>query len=124
MKRRTWFRMFFAVLLLCIWLMVSAFQAELPTRVDEIIASAIAFVIILFGPKPLKKVYDFLKIPGGAWRVIILYVTSGVAGFLALFAAGVITGIPTDAESVLALAGILATAASAAYHRLKDLQEI
>lgn len=124
MKGRTWLRLVIALLLLFVWVMVSAFQAELPERFDEIIAGAIAFVIMLFGPKPLKKFFDILKIPGGAWRIIALYMTSGVAGFLALLAAGAISGIPTDVESILALAGILATAASAAFHRLKDLHKI
>jgi hypothetical protein len=124
MKGRTWLRFALPLVLLFVWLAISAFQSELPTRVDEIIAGAIALAIILVGPKPLKNFYDVLNIPGGAWRVIALYVTSGVVGLLALLAAGAITGIPTDAESILALAGILATAASAAYHRLKDLGEI
>ena len=115
---------FIVILLVLVSLLLMAFQVEMPERVEEIIAGAIAFIIMLFGPKPLKGFYDLIKIPGGMWRVIATYVIACLLGFGALFAAGMITGVPTSIEQAVALGGLLMAAANAAFHWLKDLHKI
>lgn len=102
-------------------LFLIAANGELPVRVEEIIATVVSILLMLLGPKPLKAIYDLLNIPGGAWRVVATFVVSFVVGVAALVIAGGITGVPTDIESILALAGLIQMAVTAAYHRLKDL---
>ena len=111
--------------ILLTFVLIVAFQVEeLPEGVDKVIAGIIAFAVVLLGPKPLKAIFDALKFPGGAWRVFGTYAVAMVVGIAALAAAGAITETPTTAEQVLALAGMLSTAVTAAFHRLKGLGEI
>lgn len=116
-------RLMIAFALLAIWAVLVALQTAYPPRVDEIISGFIAFLVMIAGPKPLKWFYDTIGLPGGAWRVIVTYVVAIVLAFVALVMAGVITNQPLDINAVLSLGGILLAAASAAYHRLKDLGE-
>jgi len=122
MKAGKWRVVTFGLAAVLLSFMLMAFQSEgeLPARVEEIIAGIISFLVILLGPKPLKALFDALKIPGGAWRMIATYVVAAIIGAIALLVAGAISGVPTTIEEVMALAGLLVTAVSAAYHRLKD----
>ncbi len=119
---------FHPLILLLLVIVVSfalmAFQIVDESRMEEIIAGIVGFAIMLFGPKPLKKAYDLLKIPGGAWRVFATYVLSGAFGLLVMAVAGLFVGVVWNMETILALAGILSVAAQMSYHRLKDLREI
>ncbi len=112
------------VLIILTSVLLMAFQIVDESRIEEIIAGIVGFAIMLLGPKPLKKIYDFLKIPGGPWRVIATYVLSGVFGVIVLLVAGILTDVVWNMETVLAFAGALSMAAQIAYHRLKDLREI
>jgi len=117
-------RMFYTLLLLMLALTLMAFVGELPERVDQVIAGVITFLIMLLGPKPLKAIFDWLGIPGGAWRLVGTYVVSFIIGLIGLLVAGAITDLPTSIDDVLALAGLLMAAVNAAFHRLKDLGRI
>lgn len=119
---------FHPIILMLIVILVSlllvAFQIVDESRIEEIIAGLVGFAIMLFGPKPLKKIFDLLKIPGGPWRVFATYVSSGVFGFVVLLIAGTFAAVEWNVETIMALAGALSVAAQMAYHRLKDLREI
>lgn len=104
--------------------LLMAFQIIDESRIEEIIAGIVGFAIMLFGPKPLKRIFDLLKIPGGPWRVFATYVASGLFGLVVLLIAGVFTNVVWNMETVLAFAGALSVAAQMAYHRLKDLRKI
>ena len=104
--------------------LLMAFQVIDESRIEEIIAGIVGFAIMLLGPKPLKRIFDLLKIPGGPWRVFATYVASGLFGLVVLLIAGVFTNVVWNMETVLAFAGALSVAAQMAYHRLKDLREI
>lgn len=101
-----------------------AFQVVDEGRIEEIVAGIVGFAVMLFGPRPLKWLYDLIGLPGGAARVIATYVVSGIVGVGALIAAGAFADVTWNLETVLAFAGALATAAQIAYHRLKDLRSI
>ena len=101
-----------------------AFQIVDESRMEEIIAGIVGFGIMLLGPKPLKKIFDILKIPGGGWRVLATYVLSGAMGFVVLWVAGFFTDVVWTIDGILVFAGVLATAAQMSYHRLKDLGRI
>ena len=122
MKKYRYPILFFLIVLTSLLLM--AFQIIDESRVEEIIAGLVGFAIMLFGPKPLKKIYDLLKIPGGAWRVFATYVASGILGLIVLLIAGTFSNVAWNMETILALAGALSASAQMAYHRLKDLREI
>lgn len=111
--------LFVIVVLLSLALM--AFQVVDESRVEEIIAGIVAFALMLFGPRPLKALFDLLNLPGGPVRVLATYVVAGVVGLVALLVAGAFVAVEWNLETVMALAGALATAANMAYHRLKDL---
>jgi len=122
MFRHPFYRKLFILALIAILsLVLMAFQVIDNDRIEEVITAIVGFVIMLLGPKPLRALYDLLKIPGGAWRVFATYVASGIVGVVALLIAGAFTAITFDAETLLAMAGLLATAAQMAYHHLKDL---
>ena len=112
------------IIVVVVSFLLMAFQVIDESRIEEIIAGIVGFAIMLFGPKPLKKLYDFLKIPGGAWRVFATYFLSGVVGLIVMLVAGVFFDMVWNVETILALAGALSVAAQMAYHRLKDLREI
>ena len=116
------------LILLALVILVSfalmAFQIIDESRIEEIIAGIVGFAIMLFGPKPLKRIFDLLKIPGGPARVLATYVASGIFGVFVLLIAGAFTNVVWNMETVIALAGALALAAQMAYHRLKDLHKL
>ena len=112
------------ILVIVVSFLLMAFQIIDESRIEEIITGIVGFAIMLFGPKPLKKIFDLLKIPGGPWRVFATYVSSGVFGFVVLLIAGTFAAIEWNIETIMALAGALSVAAQMAYHRLKDLREI
>jgi hypothetical protein len=112
------------VIVVVVSFLLMAFQVIDESRIEEIIAGIVGFAIMLFGPKPLKKIFDLLRIPGGPWRVIATYVASGLFGALVLLVAGTFANVEWNMETVLAFAGALALAAQMAYHRLKDLRVI
>lgn len=112
------------VLVVLTSLLLMAFQVIDESRIEEIIAGIVGFAIMLFGPKPLKWIYDLLKIPGGPWRVFATYVLSGVFGLLVMAVAGYFAGVVWNMETILALAGVLSVAAQMSYHRLKGLRAI
>ena len=120
-QNRSW--IVFTLIVLVSFLLM-AFQIVDESRIEEIIAGIVGFAIMLFGPKPLKKFFDLLKIPGGPWRVFATYVASGVFGFVVLLIAGALVDVVWNMETVLAFAGALSLAAQMAYHRLKDLRNI
>lgn len=112
------------IIVMVVSFLLMAFQVVDESRIEEIIAGIVGFAIMLFGPKPLKGLYDLLKIPGGAWRVFATYFLSGVLGIIVMLAAGLFVDVVWSAETVLALAGALSVAAQMSYHRLKDLRSI
>ena len=114
----------FFVLLTLLALSLMAFIAEPDPETAKVIAGIISTIIILFGPTPLKLLYDWLKIPEGTWRVIATYVVALLLSLIALAVTGQITGFPTNIDEVLALGGVLLAAVTYAYHRLKDLQRL
>lgn len=122
MRKPYLFIVVLAVLALSFVLM--AFQVINQDRVAEVIAGVVTFIIMLFGPKPLKALYDLLKLPGGAWRVFATYVMSFLVGLAALLITGAFASVTWNLETLMAFAGALATAAQMAYHRLKDLGSI
>jgi len=112
------------VIVIIVSFLLMAFQVIDESRIEEIIAGIVGFAIMLFGPKPLKRIFDLLKIPGGPWRVFATYIASGLFGLVVLLIAGVFANVEWNMETILAFAGALSIAAQMAYHRLKDLREI
>ena len=112
------------ILVIVVSFLLMAFQVIDESRIEEIIAGIVGFAIMLFGPKPLKGLFDLLKIPGGPWRVFATYILSGAFGLLVMAVAGLFVGVVWDIETIMALAGVLSVAAQMSYHRLKDLREI
>ncbi len=111
------------IVVVAMWLVLSAFQVELPGEVDSAIVAIIGFLVMILGPKPLGRLFTLLRIPAGAWRVVATYAASVVVGVIAVGLAGLLfTGLtwPPSIEQVLALGGLLALSAQASYHRLKD----
>lgn len=120
-RRTNWFTLIVILVITLLSFALMAFQVAPTARLAEIIAGIIAFVALIFGgPKWLTKIYDLLKIPGGAWRVFATYFAAGIVGLIAVLVAGLFFPTAWTIESILALAGVLATAAQMAYHRLKD----
>ncbi len=112
------------IIVIVVSFLLMAFQVIDESRIEEIIAGIVGFAIMLFGPKPLKRIFDLLKIPGGPWRVFSTYVASGLFGAIVLLVAGTFADVEWNMETILAFAGALSIAAQMAYHRLKDLREI
>lgn len=111
------------IVVVVMWLVLSAFQVDLPGEVDSAIVAVIGFLVMLLGPKPLGGLFSLLKIPEGAWRVVATYVASAVVGIIAVALAGLLfadVSWPPSIEQILALGGLLALSAQASYHRLKD----
>lgn len=112
-------RVYLFIVVLALALM--AFQVFDEPRFLELLGGAIGFVLMLFGPKPLKTLYDLLGIPGGPWRLFATYVASVILAVLVLFVMGFFADLSLDIDTIMAIAGVIATAAGLAYHRLKDL---
>lgn len=117
-------KLLFMFVLIVVSMLLMAFQIVDESRIEEILTGLVGFAIMLFGPAPLKLLYDLLKIPGGPWRVFATYVASGLVGFVVLLIAGAFVNVVWDGETILALAGALSMAAQMAYHRLKDMDRI
>ncbi len=115
---------FVFMLIVMVSFLLMAFQVVDESRMAEIITGIVGFAIMLFGPRPLKGLFNLLKIPDGPWRVFATYVASGLFGVIVLLIAGAFVDVVWNMETVLAFAGALSLAAQMAYHRLKDLGDI
>jgi len=120
---RKFYVLFWLIALICLVFLVAA-DGELPEQVAKIIAGAVALVLILFGPEPMEKLFNLLRIPEGGWRVIAGYIVAGILALVAMASAGLFSGVEWTVDNVLALAGMLVTAANLAFHRLKDAGRI
>lgn len=96
---------------------------DITPATQEAILFVITVLIGLFGPKPLEVILGFLKLEG-QWAVIGSYVVSLLVGVLGLVISSQFFEIDFSMENLVAIAGLLATAASFAYHRLKDQGKI
>ena len=96
---------------------------DLSPASQEAILLLITVLVGLLGPKPLEKILLFFKLEG-QWAVLGSYVISLLIGVLGLLVSSQLFDIEFTFENSIAIAGLLAAAASFAYHRLKDQGKI
>ena len=112
---------------LFVFLALTLIAAVMLQELTEGTITAIAFVISVFvgllGPRPLEVMIKAFKLEG-QWAALFVYFVALVMGALGLLISKQILGIEFVWDNVLAIAGLFFTAATFAFHRLKDQNRI
>lgn len=105
------------------FLIAAALMQALTEGSMEAIVLIVSILVGLLGPKPLQRIIDKLRL-NGTNAVLFIYFAAFVVGSAGLAVSQQLFDLPFTWDNVVAITGVLFAAATFAYHRLKDKNEI
>lgn len=113
----------FLIVFVALSVMAMTMLQELTPETITAIAFVVSVLVGLVGPKPLEVLIKALKLEG-QWAVLFVYLVAFGVGVLGLLISKQFFDIAFAWENALAIAGVLFTAATYAFHRLKSQSKI